>query len=360
MHARLSINLSALRANYRLLTSQLQSGACAAVVKANAYGLGVEAVSRALWQEGCREFFVATLEEAASLRGVLPEAVIAVFGGLHEGEEQDYQHHRLTPVLNTLEQCARYAQSPAFLHIDTGMTRLGLSHHELETLAGWQLATGDWRLMSHLACANDPAHPKNAEQLSRFREALKLFPNTKASLANSAGIFLSSEYHFDLARPGCALYGINPADGKNPMHHVATLSAPLLQIRTLDRAETVGYGATYSAPKGARIAICALGYADGLLRALSNPPLPSRERDGVRVEMPHAYVAGQRVPIAGRVSMDMVALDVSALPEAVITPEAQAEFINAQQTVSDIAGYAGTIGYEIFTRMGERVKRVYV
>ncbi|MDX2112907.1 MAG: alanine racemase [Alphaproteobacteria bacterium] len=351
MHATLSINLSALRANYRLLTSQLTRGACGAVVKANAYGLGVETIAPALFQEGCREFFVATLEEALQLRGVLPEAAIAVFGGLHGGEEKDYAEHRITPVLNSLEQCARFARMTddgwrmtAILHVDTGMSRLGLSQSDLQSIC--HLSSIIHHLMSHLACANDPSHAKNAEQLARFREALALFPKTKASFANSAGIFLGSDYHFDLARPGCALYGINPIDGANPMQHVATLSAPILQIRTLDRAETVGYGATYSAPKGARIAICALGYADGLLRCLSNNGF--------------AYVAGQRVPIAGRVSMDMVALDVSSIPESELRTDMRAEFINEQQTVSDIAAIANTIGYEIFTRLGERVKRVYV
>lgn len=353
MHATLTVNLSALRANYRLLKSQLKSGECGAVVKANAYGLGVEQVSKALWQEGCREFFVAALDEAIELRTMLPEAHIAVFNGLHDGEEEEYQQHRLTPVLNTLEQCRRFTQSPvtnrqspAFLHIDTGMTRLGLSHRELETLTSWRLETGNWRPMSHLACANDPAHPKNAAQLLRFHEALKLFPGAKASFSNSAGIFLGGDYHFDLARPGCALYGINPINGANPIQHVATLSAPLLQIRILDQDETVGYGATYHAPKGARIAICALGYADGLMRCLSSAGF--------------AYVAGHRAPIAGRVSMDMIALDISAVHESAITDETRAEFINDRQTVNDIAARANTIGYEIFTRIGERVKRVYV
>ncbi|NBX04192.1 MAG: alanine racemase [Alphaproteobacteria bacterium] len=349
--ATLEVNLSALRANYRLLRDTHAKKNVAAVVKANAYGLGVEEVSKTLWSEGCREFFVATLEEGVQLRGVLPEAVIGVFSGIFAGEEKEFSAHRLTPVLNDLGMVERFAQGAGFgiqdsgiIHIDTGMTRLGLSTSELTEITS-RILNPESRilLLSHLACANAPQHPKNAEQLLRFREALALFPNARASLANSAGIFLSPEFHFDVARPGCALYGISPHDGTSPMAHVATLSAPILQIRTLDRDETVGYGATASLKKGARLAIAGLGYADGYFRKLSNL--------GV------AYVAGHKVPVVGRVSMDMIALDVSALPEL---PEGvRAEFINAQHTVDDVAREAGTIGYEIFTRIGRRVQRVY-
>jgi alanine racemase len=356
MHATLTIHLSALRANYRLLRGKLPASECAGVVKANAYGLGVEAISRALWDEGCRSFFVATLEEALELRGVLPEADIAIFSGPQPGEEGEYRAHRLTPVCNTLEQYKRWVdggwwivdgkKAPFFLHIDTGMTRLGLNETDLRSLiTSHHPPATSHHLLSHLACANDPKHPKNAEQLSRFRAALALFPGAKASLANSAGIFLGADYHFDLARPGCALYGINPIDGENPMQPVATLSAPILQIRTLERDETVGYGATCYAPKGARIAIAALGYADGLLRGLSN--------------CGHAYVAGARVPILGRVSMDMAALDVSQLPEAALATASQAEFLNKAYDVNAMAADCQTIGYEIFTRIGNRVARVY-
>jgi alanine racemase len=343
MHAAatLEVDLSALAANYRLLTSRHAKKNCAAVVKANAYGLGVEAVSKALEKAGCREFFVATLAEGIELRSILPEADIAVFNGMFAGEEKEYAAHRLTPIVNDLSQVERIGKLPAILHVDTGITRLGLCASDLK-----KLLTRPWQaVMSHLACANEPKDPKNAEQLARFREALKLFPGVKASLCNSSGIFLPADYHFDMARPGCALYGINPVHMKNPMRHVATLSAPILQLRTLDRDETVGYGATYPAAKGARIALTGLGYADGYFRSLSNQGF--------------AHVEGVRVPIAGRVSMDMIALDVSALPEGKITPATRAEFINAAQDVNAIAEASGTIGYEIFTRIGRRVARVY-
>jgi alanine racemase len=349
----LEVNVSALRSNYRLLKNQHAGNSIAAVVKANAYGLGVGEVGVALWADGCRDFFVATLEEGIELRKILPEVRIGVFQGLFAGEEQEFSYHRLVPVLNDISQIERFVKSELrhtskqiMVHVDTGMTRLGLSETDLKNPVVAKLQSfNQVLLLSHLACANTPAHPKNSEQLERFNAALKYFPDAKTSLANSAGIFLPPEFHCDIARPGCALYGINPGEEKNPMQHVATLSAPILQIRELDREETVGYGATAPASRGSRIAIVALGYADGYFRSLSNQGF--------------AYVAGHKVPLLGRVSMDMVALDVSAIPEREIGENSRAEFINELQMVDDIAAQCGTIGYEIFTRIGRRIKRVY-
>lgn len=351
MTATLSVSLPALRTNYRLLKGHHAKKSAAAVVKADAYGLGVGNVSRALWEEGCRDFFVATLEEGIELRSHVSHASIAVFSGLRAGEEKTFQRYELIPVLNSLEQVNLFMKAPGFgtqesvmIHVDTGMARLGLSATDLASLVKLPCPEPRLLVMSHLACGNEPKHPKNSEQLKRFQEALKRFPKARASLANSSGLFLPPEFHFDISRPGCALYGINPVEGDNPMRHVATLSAPFLQIRTLDREETVGYGATHKAKKGSRIAIVDLGYADGLLRALSSKGF--------------AFVAGEKVPFAGRVSMDMIALDVSAIPEKKLE-KAEAEFISAAQTVSEVAALAGTIGYEIFTRIGKRVKKVY-
>ena len=337
----LEIDLCAIAANYRLLKARHAKQSVATVVKADAYGLGMPAVSQCLWEEGCREFFVATLSEGIALRAHLSDAQIGVFNGLLAGEEKEYAHHRLMPTLNDPAQVERAGELPSILHIDTGMTRLGLNMSDLKAI---RHPSSIYRyLMSHLACAGDPEHPKNAEQLVRFREACALLPGVKASLANSSGIFLSPDFHFDLARPGCALYGINPTLGTNPMQPVATLSAPILQIRTIDRDETVGYDATFSAPKGSRIAVVGLGYADGWPRILSNKGF--------------AYVAGTKVPVVGIVSMDMLALDVSTIPHAQLTEHTHAEFTNDQQTVDDVAKAAGTIGYEIFTRIGRRVER---
>lgn len=351
--ATLTIDLAAIGANYQLLKSRHAKQSLAAVVKANAYGLGVEAVAKALWSEGCRTFFVATLEEALPLRKQLPDARIGVFDGLLPKEEKKYIRYRITPVLNELSQVQRFekaapAGTPAIVHIDTGMTRLGLNHTDFKTLAMRHHHFCEHNVayvMSHLACANEPEHLKNKEQLARFRQAMQLLPRARGSLCNSSGLFLDPKFHFDMARPGCALYGINPTNGTNPMRQVATLSAPLLQVRTLDVNESVGYGATYAAAKGSRIAITGLGYADGWLRSQSNQGF--------------AYVAGVKVPLAGRVSMDMIALDVSQVPEKALTATARAEFINDKQTVDDIATACGTIGYEIFTRIGKRVQRVY-
>lgn len=351
-HPILSINLSALAANYRRLQMLHAHQHIAAVVKANAYGLGMEAVSQRLWDEGCRMFFVATLAEGVALRAALPEARIGVFSGLFAGEEKDYNDHRLTPVLNDLGQVERFARMTdaglpitGIVHVDTGMTRLGLTLSDIENIRR-PSSVHCPLIMSHLACASDPKHPKNNEQLARFRAALRYFPGAKASLANSAGLFLSPDFHFDMGRPGCALYGINPVAGDNPMQHVATLSAPILQIRTLDREETVGYNATYSAAKGDRIAILGMGYADGWLRALSNRS--------------NAYISGHAAPIAGIVSMDMIAVNVSQLPDSALASASDAQLINTQQPVDEVARLAGTIGYEIFTRIGNRVERVYV
>ncbi|MGE0753630.1 MAG: alanine racemase [Alphaproteobacteria bacterium] len=349
--ATLRVDLSALAANYTLLRSKLDKRLCAAVVKANAYGLGVGAVSTRLWDEGCRQFFVATLEEAIELRAVLPEAKqIYIFQGVLPGEEQDILHHRLIPVLNSMEQVERWKHDgthSAALHVDTGMTRLGLTETEALKLAADKDTVqrcGIKLIMSHLACANDGDMQKSADQLARFEKAFRKFPQPMAAcLANSAGIFLGAEYHYDMVRPGCALYGINPIHDKNPMQHVATLSAPILQIRTLDRNETVGYGATYEAKKGSRIAIVTLGYADGFKRNLSNKG--------------YGFISGHKAPLVGRVSMDMIALDVSALPA--IPEHSRAELINEKQDVNVLAERAGTIGYEIFTGIGNRVKRVY-
>ena len=345
--ATLEVNLDALAGNYRLLQNAHALKNSAAVVKANAYGLGVAAVSRRLWQEGCREFFVATLEEGVKLRAVLPEAVIGIFSGVFEGEEKTCAAHNLTPVLNTIDMVQRwkaFGQRASIVHVDTGMTRLGLTHAEAEKAAG--LVQGDTPLiMSHLACANEPQNPKNAEQLSRFNAALALFPGSQGSLANSAGMFLPTEFHFDIGRPGCALYGIAPHEGTNPMAHVATLSAPIIQVRTLDRNESVGYGGTHLASKGSRIAVVALGYADGYSRLLSNKGF--------------AYIAGKKLPVVGRVSMDMVTVDIGELTDTQLGDAPRAEFINAQQAVDDVAASIGTIGYEVFTSIGARVKRSY-
>lgn len=352
--ATLTVNLAAVISNYNILKKRHAKNSVAAVVKAGAYGLGVVEVSRALWGVGCNDFFVATLEEAVELRLSLPQANISVFQGVFAGEEPEYINYRLTPILNDLGQLERFCKIinsvgniPVTIHVDTGMTRLGLNESDLKNLLLSRLNTKHKKIIiSHLSCADIPAHEKNSEQLLRFNVALKYFPNVTASLSNSAGVFLPQEFHFDFARTGCALYGIAPNENETIMNHVATLSAPILQLRKIERGETVGYGATYTAKKGDVIATCAIGYADGYFRSLSNEGF--------------AYVGGYKVPVIGRVSMDMVTLDLSNLSERQINETMHVEFINEKQTVNDIARQCDTIGYEIFTRIGSRVKRVYV
>lgn len=346
-YATLSVDLAALRANYNLLKNRHAKKNSAAVVKANAYGLGVAAVSKALAAEGCKLFFVATIDEAIELRSVLPDVEIAVFNGIFKGEEKEYVAHNIIPIVNDPGQLAlcgnhqEISNRQIIIHFDSGMTRLGLSLADMENcklpLANCKM------LMSHLSCAAEQDNPENLRQLVRLREVLKYFPNIPVSFANSSGLFLADEFHFDIGRPGCALYGINPLNSANPMRHVATLSAPILQIRQLDRNEHIGYGASYAINKGGAVAIVGLGYADGYFRSLGNRGF--------------AFLEGNKVPIAGRISMDMIALDISGIAAEKISAESRAEFINEQQTVDEIARQCDTIGYEIFTRIGGRVIR---
>jgi alanine racemase len=344
-HPTLEVDLAAIQRNYRLLQSRLKTGQAAGVVKADAYGLGAPEVARALQEAGCRIFFVATCEEGMALRHALREAQIFVFHGARPGENEDFAEHRLIPVLNDPAQAASWAESgPYALHIDTGMHRLGFSLSQARQL---RFRLPPLLVMSHLACAGEPEHPCNAQQLQAFQRALRLFPGLPASLANSSGLFLDAAFHHDLARPGCALYGISPNRMlPNPMEPVARLSAPVLQYRTLEEDGSIGYGATAQARKGAVLATVELGYADGLFRSLSN-----------RMQ---GYAGDIPLPILGRISMDMTVVDVSALPEDWRTPQLRITFIHEKQTVDDLAEAAGTIGYEIFTRLGKRVKRRYL
>ncbi len=341
----LEIDLKAITRNYSLLRKQ-GKGDCAAVVKANAYGLGVSEVAPALYKAGCREFFVATLEEGIELRRYLseaPSATIYVFHGVRKNQAKDFLQYNLIPVLNTAEQINYWADAGKYaLHIDTGMCRLGIPAEEKLPPVTNNLHL----IISHLACSNDPAHPKNLEQLQKFREVLQGFPTVRASFANSSGVFLGKDYHFDLLRPGCSLYGISPNTHlPNPVENVVTLSAPVLQFNHITRDQTVGYGATAKVKKGSVIATVEMGYADGLMRSLGN--------------VGYGYVGGARVPIIGRVSMDMISVDVTSVPENLRNIDTRVTLIGKEQPVDVLAQAAGTIGYEIFTKIGNRVARIY-
>ncbi len=364
----LTIDLDAVADNYRRLCAELGAAACAAVVKADAYGLGMARIAPALARAGARIFFVAQLEEAIALRAMFPVEVqaadevgaaveIYVLNGLSAGPVAEFQAGRVHPVLNSLGEIDAWAATaraagqalPAAVHIDTGMSRLGLPENELETLAAdrGRLAGIDLRyLVSHLACADRPEHPLNAEQLRRFGAARARLPDAPASFANSSGVFLGPDYHLDLARPGVALYGVNPTPGQpNPMRQVVRLQGKILQLREIDASRTVGYGATHRAAGPTRIATVAVGYADGYLRSLSNRG--------------SAWLGNRRVPVVGRVSMDLITLDVTGASAEAARPGAFVDLIGADLSTDAVAGAAGTIGYEILTSLGRRYHRVY-
>jgi alanine racemase len=361
MPAVLTIDRAAIVANWQALGARhARAGVAApvaAVVKADAYGLGAIPVAGALLAAGCRNFFVAHGEEGVALRAALGAGpMIAVLNGFAPGADGDAA---LVPVLNGLGDVAAHAGAaraagrplPAILHLDTGMSRLGLDAAEQARLAAEPQRLEGLRLrcvMSHLACADEPGHALNAAQAARFAAAAgRIAPAVPRSLANSAGLFLGEAFASDLARPGCALYGINPTPGRpNPMRPVVTLRAPILQVRAIAAGATVGYGATFTAARPTRIATVAAGYADGYPRALSGRAI--------------GHVAGRAVPLVGRVSMDLLTFDVTDAPEAM--PGAWVTLIGpaAGLTADDLAAAAGTIGYEILTRLGARYRRDYL
>jgi alanine racemase len=354
----LTVDLRAIAANYRLVRARLGAAECGAVLKADAYGLGAAHVGPALAKAGCKTFFVAHLDEGIVLRPYLPRgAAVIVLHGLFPGCEAECLAHDLIPVLNTPSQLVRWAalsraegrHLPAFLQLDTGMARFGLSEADLTTvLAGSDLAAIDLRVvMSHLACPDEPDHPANGAQLALFEAGRRRLPPARASLAASSGTFLPCAFHFDLARPGAALFGVAPVGGQpNPLRPVVTLQAKIVQMRDVAAGTAVGYGHTYRTPGPARLATIAVGYADGYLRAGSNKGC--------------AWFQGVALPVLGRVSMDSIVLDASAVPEGALTEGALVTLIGTERGVDSVAADAGTIGYEILTSLGHRYERRYV
>lgn len=358
----LTIDLGAIAANWRGLRDAGRADGrpidCAAVLKADAYGTGAAMVGPRLAAEGCRQFFVAHLDEGIALRAAVPDHPICVLNGLLPGTDGDFVEHRLTPALNHLGQlnawraAAQRFNRPldAIIHIDTGMHRLGFAPDEAQVLInergrlrGLRLAL----LMSHLVASEEQSNPVNGEQLSRFRSFVRAMPGAPASLANSSGIFLGPDYHFDLLRPGAALYGINPLPGQaNPMLPVVSLHARILQVRRIDAFQTVGYGGAWRSARPSRIATIALGYADGYFRTL--------------IHRTHVYLAGQRVPVIGRISMDLVTIDVTDIPENECQLGATVEVLGRHVTAEDLAEHARTNAYEVMTALGRRYARLYV
>jgi alanine racemase len=350
----LDIDLDAVAANWRLLRGRLKRGVeAAAVVKADAYGLGMAPVATRLRRAGCRLFFVADAGEGLALRRLLADARIAVLNGFDAPQGRDFARGRLTPVLNDLGQIAAWRKAgrgaPAIIHLDTGMSRLGLPPTEAERLgresnllAGFPLAG----IISHLTSAGDPAAPVNRTQLDGFRNLLKNLPPAPAGLAASSGIFLGPAYHFDFVRPGAALYGCNPMpDRRNPMRQAIKLKAKIIQTRDLDRGQRVGYDGTFRMKRAGRVATLAIGYADGWLRSASNKA--------------SVGIGGQRAPLIGRISMDLFTVDVTDIDPKRTRPGAYVDLLDATYGVDDFARDAGTIGYEVLTQLGGKHHRVY-
>jgi alanine racemase len=357
----LTIDLDAVEANWRALAHKLLTVECAAVVKANAYGLGLEPVTAKLAKAGCKTFFVADIAEARRARTRTREAAIYVLNGFSPQAADAFAELNAQPVINSTAELAEWdafvaAQNwrgGAAIHVDTGMNRLGISADEAAALALrlQQENHGITLLMSHLACAEIAGHPLTANQIRLFRELRMLYHGVPASLANSSGIYIGDTAHFDLARPGAALYGINPTPGQtNPMRNVVELTGRILQVRKVAQGETVGYGAAWTARRASRIAVVALGYADGLLRAGSGV-----DRKGGST----AIVAEKSCPVVGYVSMDLACVDITDLADNAVRRGDMATFIGENLPVDEAAASAGTIGYEILVRLGPRCHLVY-
>jgi len=358
----LTIDLQALQHNWRSLASEAGAAQCGAAVKGNAYGLGIEPVARALWEAGCRAYFVARPKEGEELRRILPGCTIYILDGLFAGQAEFYAKLDLCPALISIDEAREWAsfgrvygrKLPCAIHVDTGINRLGFSMAEY-----WALLDDNFTmdglnvtlLMSHLACADDPPHPLNEKQRAAFAEVRRRLPGVPASLANSAGIFLGSGYTHDLVRPGIALYGGNPTPvAANPMRAVAHLEGTVMQVRHVKAGESVGYGGTWTAMRPSRIAILGAGYKDGVPRAWS-----SKQQDGPA----QVFIGGRRCPVVGRISMDMTAIDITDLMPHSVVRGTRAEILGTHIPIDEAAGWAGTISYELLTRLGSRYARLY-
>lgn len=354
----ITIDLDALTANYRYCREQIAPSVCAAVVKADGYGLGIRHVARALHHAGCRHFFTATHREGIVLRSLLPNVEIFVLEGFTEGAKEAFGEHRLVPVLISATQAEQWAalatgegrKLPAVFDLDSGMTRLGFASDELRRfLADSDAITQlDVRyVMTHFASADEPGSELSREQLARFNDLRSLLPPAPTCIGNSAGALLGREFAGDMARVGIALFGGNPyLQGSVPLRPVLRVQSRILQLREISEETTVGYGATHRAPPGTRIATVGIGYADGYPWSLSNRGI--------------AAIAGTRVPVIGRVSMDLITLDVSGLADELVQPGCLVDLIGPGISLEEVAELAGTIPYEILTGLGQRASRIFL
>jgi alanine racemase len=358
----LTIDLSALAANYRDLAARAKPAECAAVVKADAYGIGLEPAAAALATAGCKTFFVALLDEALKLRTVAPDAVIYVLNGLNPGTASAFRDIDARPVLGSMleidewEAAARAAKEPlpVAIHIDTGMSRHGLSADEADALAEKLkgLAFMPSLVMSHLARADESGEPMTVKQIADFKALAAKFPGIAASLANSAGLLAHPDARFDLVRPGISLYGGRALiEGDNPMKPVVRLDAKIIQVRKAKAGDSVGYGGEFLLARESRLAVISTGYADGIPRASG----ASNEKRGIE-----AVIAGKRCPAVGRVSMDLIVIDITDLPEGAVKRGDLATLLGEGISVDDLAAPSGTVGYEVLTRLGSRYRRTYI
>ncbi len=357
----LTVDLDAIVANWRKLEKTAVPAECSAVIKADAYGCGLEPVARALAGAGCKTFFVATLDEARAARDALPSADIYVLDGFFQNCGDTFAKINCRPVIGDLNELAEWDvfcrrsgwSGGAAIHIDTGINRLGLTLVEAQGIVP-RINAGDHGItlvMSHLACAESLNHPLNARQVATFREIASLYSGVPASLSNSSGIYLGPQFQFDLVRPGAALYGVNPTpEADNPMQGVVELKARIVQLRNVERGDSVGYGGTWTARRPTKLAIVAAGYADGYFRAAG-------ANDGTRGA--EVVVAGKRCPVAGRISMDLMAIDITDLPDKTARRGHMATLIGEGITVDELAHHFGTIGYEVLTSLGSRYARIY-
>ena len=356
---RLEIDLAALAQNYRLLTKKSPNSETAAAVKANAYGLGIEQVAPVLVNSGCKTFFVALPEEGVKLRKLAPDASIYVLSGIWPESLELLFANRLTPVLNSLrdvklwESTTTATSTPFALHVDTGMNRLGLEVDQVGQVSHLKPQL----IMTHFACADDPAHPLNQKQFDAFSEIRKMFPQARASLANSAAILSRGDCQFDLVRPGIALYGGAAVNGqKNPMQPVVRLQGRIVQIRHIKSGAPIGYGASHVFKRDSKVAIVAVGYADGYHRAASGSGVPLSENNGGG----YGFFNGCKVPIVGRISMDLTAFDITDVLDGSVNQGEWIELIGKNIPVEEVAASAGTIDYEILTSLGRRFARSYI
>jgi alanine racemase len=356
----LTIDLGAIEANWKRLSELTLPVECGAVLKANAYGCGLDEVTTKLDKAGCKTFFVADIPEGRRVRAIAPEAVIYVLSGVLPNTSRAFADSNLRPVINSPTELAEWDafvstnnwRAGAAIHVDTGMNRLGLTVEEGVAISSRAKSEnhGFTLLMSHLACADTPEHPMNDRQMRIFRELRIMYRGIPSSIANSSGIYLSSSTHGDLVRPGVALFGGNPTPGKkNPMRPVIELKGRIVQVRHVKKGETVGYSGASVTTRPSRLAIIAVGYGDGFARGAAPKPKPAAQ----------VIIAGKRCPMIGRVSMDLFAVDVTDLPEGSARRGDFATLIGGELGIDDLAAATGSISYEVLTSLGRRYERIY-